>query len=475
MSAQGQSPNQGHGKGPAAEHAWARELASKLVEAAKRSGAAACDATVGVSASVSAKARDGEIEHVTRSSSRGAGVRVLVDGRLGFATAAEAPRSDAAIEELARNAVELARISTPSEHNVIPDATAPTGEELDALVQRLGLWDADVAGADSGWAADKALLMERVLRGTDGIATVREVAAGTSWGLFALATSTGFVGSYGGTSASLAASGVAEDTGGKKQVAGWWGAARHFQDLADPEAIARVAAERVLARRGARKVKSTRAPVLFDPSMAKGFFGAMLGAINGESVARKTSFLKDRLGEEVLVKGISLEDDPLVPSGFGSRPFDDEAQRVAPLTLFDADGRLCTWLLDSRSASRLGLRPTGHASRGSMSMPSPSSSNVTVKGGSGDLASIIAETRRGLLVTSVLGHAPDMITGEYSRGASGFWIEDGAIAHPVEEVTIAGHMLEMMKGIDRVGADLDTRSSLHAPTIRFAELAISGA
>lgn len=461
-------------KGPVAEHEWARELASKLVEAAKRAGAGACDATVGVGASVSAKARDGEIEHVTRSSSRGAGLRVLVDGRLGFATAAEAPRTDEAIDELAHNAVALARISTPSEHNIIAPATAPEGDELDALVQRLQLWDPDVAGAESGWAAEQALIMEKVLRGTAGIATVREVGAGTQWGLFALATSTGFSGSYGGTSASLSASGVADDAGGKKQVAGWWDAARRFQDLRDPESIARAAAERVLARVGARKVKSTRAPVLFDPVMAKGFFGALLGAINGDSVARKASFLKDKLGEEVLVKGISLQDDPLVAGGFGSHPFDGEGRRVEPTTLFDEEGRLRTWLLDSRSASRLGMKATGHASRSSMSLPSPSSSNVSVQGGSGDLESIIRETRRGLLVTSVLGHAPDMITGEYSRGAGGFWIEDGAIAHPVEEVTIAGHMLEMMKGIDRVGADLDTRSSLHAPTLRFGELAISG-
>src|SRR5690606_6181491 len=151
-------------------------------------------------------ARDGEIEHVTRSSSRGAGVRVVVEGRLGFATAAEAPRSEAAVDELARSAVELARISTPSEHNRVLDATAPEGEALDALVSRLDLWHPDVASAESGWAAEQALVMERVLSGTPGIATVREVAAGTQWGLFALATSTGFVGSYGGTSASLSAS-----------------------------------------------------------------------------------------------------------------------------------------------------------------------------------------------------------------------------------------------------------------------------
>lgn len=461
--------------GPArAEHTWARELAERLVEAARSAGADACDATVGVGSSLSAKARDGEIEDVTRSSSRAAGVRVIVGGRLGFATSAEAPRTKEAIAELAKTAVALAEVSTPSEHNVIPDPTSESLEVLDERAQRLDLWDGDVAGADATWAAERALLMERVVRETPGISTVREVGAATSWGVFALATSKGFVGGYGGTSARLSASGVAEDEGGKKQVDGWWDAARSFADLGDPEAVASEAARRALARVGARKVPSAKAPVLFDPIMAKGFFAAVLSAINGDAVSRRASFLAEQKGEVVLVPGIRLRDDPLVPRGFGSRPFDDEGVAVRAMDLIDAEGRLCTWLLDARSASRLGERPTGHASRGSTSLPHPSSSNVQVLGGQGDFASIVRETERGLLVTSLLGHSPDLVTGEYSRGASGFWIEGGEIAFPVEEVTIAGHMLEMMRGLDRVGADLDTRSSLHAPTIRFAELSISG-
>jgi PmbA protein len=464
------------GIGPLKEHRWARETAQRLVAAAKAAGADACDATVGVGAQVSARAREGEIEHVSRSSSRGAGVRVLVGGRLGFATAAAAPKDERGIAELAKSAVALARISSPSEHNVIPEATAQAPEdELDAAVARLSLWDADVAGADAGWAAEQALLMERVLAGTRGIVTVRDVGAGTSWGLFGLATSTGFVGSYAGTSASLSASGVADDAGGKKQVAGWWDAARRFSALQSPELIAKIAGERALARVGAKKVKSTRAPVIFDPVMAKGLFGALLGAINGDAVARNASFLSDKLGEVILTPGIVMKDDPSVSGAFGSRPFDDEGLRVSPMTLVDEEGRLRTWLLDARSARRLGMAPTGHASRSSMSMPYPSSSNVEVLGGTGDLDSIVKETARGLLVTSLLGHGPDMITGEYSRAASGFWVEDGQIVHPVEEVTIAGHMLEMLMGLDRVGKDLDTRSSLHAPSLRFAELAISGA
>jgi PmbA protein len=456
------------------EQAWARELATQLVEAARAAGAQACDATVGVGASVGARARDGEIEKVTRSSSRGAGVRALVDGRLGFATAAQAPSTPEAVEELAHNAVELARISTPSEHNVIPESTAPSGEALDAAVSRLSLWDVDVAATETSWAAENALTMERALAGEEGIARTREVGASTRRGIFALATSTGFCGSYGGTSATLSASGVADDEGGKKQVDGWWHAARRFGELDAPEAISQRAAERVRARVGARKVPTTKAPVIFDPQMSKTFFGALLGAINGDAVSRKTSFLAGHMGEVLLAPGVSLHDDPTIPGAFGSRPFDDEGLATAPVTLFDEDGRLKTWLLDARSAHKLGLQPTGHASRSSMSQPYPASSNVEVRGGEGSLETIIRDTERGLLVTSLLGKSPNMITGEYSRGAAGLWIEGGEIVHPVEEVTIAGEMLEMMKAIDRVGADHDRRSSLHAPTIRFAELSISG-
>jgi len=456
------------------DQAWAVELAEQLIVATREAGADSCDATVGVGASISARARDGEIEKVTRSSSRGAGVRALVEGRLGFATAAAAPRTPEQVKELARNAVELARISSPSEHNIIPEPTAPTGEDQRAAIARLQLWDEDTARAEAGWAAEQALAMEKVLRSHEGIATTREVGAGTHRGIFALATSTGFVGGYGGTSASLSASGVAEDVGGKKQVDGWWHASRGLAGLDRPEDIANEAARRVLSRVGAKKVPTTRAPVIFDPAMAKGFFGAVLSAINGNAVSRKSSFLAAHMGEVVLAPGISLEDDPTEPRAFGSRPFDDEGLSCRPMTLIDEDGRLLTWLLDVRSASKLGLDPTGHASRSSMGQPHPSSSNVEVKGGDGTLEDLVKQTSRGLLVTSLLGHSPNMITGEYSRGASGFWIENGELTHPVEEVTVAGEMLEMMRGIDRVAADHDRRSSLHAASIRFAELAISG-
>ena len=453
---------------------WARDLACELVEAATRAGASACDAAVSSGSSLSASARDGEIEDVSRSSSRAAGVRVIVDGRLGFATSADAPHDATAVAELARTAVQLARMSTPSDNNVIPVAPVVSIADVDALARRLRMFDPDVASAPPSWAIDKALEMERVVRAQAGISGVRDVSAATRRGMFALATSTGFSGAYHGTSVQLAASGVVEDEGGKKQIESWWSAGRTFAALAEPGDVALEAARRALSRKGARKVPSTRAPVIFDPSMARGFLGAVLGALSGDAIARKQSFLADALGEVVWIAGTTLVDEPHLIGGLGSRPFDGEGLPTHKTTLIDGDGRACTYLLDARSARRLGMTPTGHAARGATSLPGPSTSNVTLAGGSGDLASLVRETKRGLLVTRLLGHSPQMSTGEYSRGASGFWIEDGAIAFPVEEVTIAGQMREMMRGIDRVGADLDERSSVRAPSLRFAELAISG-
>lgn len=453
---------------------WARELACTLVDAARRAGAEACDATVGLGSSLSASARDGAIEDITRTSSRTAGLRVVVGGRLGFVTSADAPLDPRSIDELARAAVALARVSTASEHNVVPPSAGLSATEIGARAAALETWDDATADAAPGWAIEQALQMERVLRGHPGISGVRDVSAGARRGVFALATSSGFSGAYRGTSASLSASAVVEDAGGKKQVEGWSHSSRRMSALPSPEHIAVEAARRALGRRGARKIETMRAPVIFDPSMARGFFASILGALCGDALARKQSFLAGKKGEQVLSPGVALVDDPALPGGFASRPFDGEGLVTPRQALIDNQGRITTWLHDARSASRLGEEPTGHASRGASSLPSPSPTNTTVEGGRGDLASIIRDTPRGLLVTRLLGRGVDMVTGDYSRGASGFFVEGGEIAFPVEEVTIAGTMFEMMKAIDRVGADLDERSSLRAPSIRFAEMQISG-
>lgn len=453
-----------------------RELAIRLVEAAKKAGADACDAAVGTGSSLSASARDGAIEDVTRATSRTAGLRVIVGGRLGFATSADAPQTNSDVDELAASAVALARLSTASAHNVLPSPKEREPGDVERLTTSIGTWDDETAEVSPSWAIEQALAMERVLRGHAGIDGVRDVSAGARRGVFALATSTGFAGAYRGTSASVSCSGVVEEVGGKKQVEGHWAASRRVKGLVGAESVALEAARRVLARKGARKIETMRAPVIFDPTMARGFFASILNAICGDALARKQSFLMGKRGEIILAPGMGIElvDDPLLVGGWASRPFDGEGLATPRLAIVDKEGRLTTHLHDARSAARMNEAPTGHASRGASSLPSPSPTNTTVLGGAGDLASIIKETKRGLLVTRALGRAPDMVTGDYSRGAGGFMIEDGAIAFPVEEVTIAGRMLDMMNGLDRVGADLDERSSLRAPTIRFAEMQISG-
>jgi PmbA protein len=427
-----------------------------------------------MSASLDVSARDGAVEDVTRSASRAAAVRVIVEGRLGFATSADAPSTPAEIDELVTTAVGLARLASPSPHNVILPTPSGDAAALRAAGDALATWDEATAHLDVDWARGEALTLDRVVRGVDGIAGVRDASASARRGVFALATSTGFVGAVRGTSATLSCSAVVQDGDRKLQIESAWGAARRLAGLPSPTTIAIEAATRALARRGARRVPSGEFPVVLDPAMARGFFAGVLAVLGGEAVARRQSFLHDAVGRHVLPPGYTLVDDPLLPGGFASRPFDGEGQATTTRTLIDEGGRLTGFLLDGRSAARLGATTTGHAARGATSLPSPAPTNTTLRGGTGTLAEIVAGTPRGLLVTRVLGRGADPTTGDLSRGVAGFWIEDGAIAWPVEGVTMAGNARELLLGIDRVGADIDERSALRVPTLRFAAAAIGG-
>ncbi|MBM4279494.1 MAG: TldD/PmbA family protein [Deltaproteobacteria bacterium] len=452
----------------------AEGLAQALVDAARRTGAAACDATVGTSASLTVTARDGTVEEIGRSQSRAAALRVIVDGRLGFATASDAPTTPAEVDELVATAVGLARLATASPHNVVLPVVARSTDEWRAAGDALDTWDELTAHLDASWASAQALAMERIVRGHDGVTGVRDVSASCRRGVFALATSTGFVGALRGTSAALSCSAVVQDGPHKLQVETGWGAARALGRLPKPAEVADDAARRALARRGARRVSSTEVPVILDPSMSRAFFAGVLAVIGGEAVARRQSFLQDAVGRHVLPPGHTLIDDPLLPSGLASKPFDGEGQPTQRRVLVDDAGRLTGFLLDGRSAARLGAQSTGHASRGATSLPSPAPTNTTLLGGRGDLASIIASTKRGLLVTRALGRGADPTTGDLSRGVAGFWVEDGALAFPVEGITMAGNARQLLLSLDRVGADVDERSALRMPSVRFAAVALGG-
>ncbi len=458
---------------PIDDRVWAEDLCAALVEAAKKFGAQASDATAGLSASLSASARDGAVEDVTRSQSRSAAVRVIVDGKLGFATSSDAPTTPDEIEDLARTAMQLAALSTSSPHNIVLAGAAISAAELRAAGEALSTWDDVTARLDGAWCAEQALLCEKIVRGHDGVSGVRDVSAGVRRGVFALATSTGFVGSLRGTNAQLSCSAVVED-GSKKQVDSWWSQARSIGAVDAPVVVADEAARRALSRRNGRRIASQALPVIFDPQMARGFFGGVLGVVCGDAVARKQSFLAAAVGERVLPTGLLLVDDPLLVGGFASRAFDGEGQLSQRRVIVDDAGRLTGFFLDGRSAARLSSSSTASASRGTTSLPHASPTNTTLTGGSGSLDDIIKATKKGFLVTKVLGRGADSTTGDMSRGAAGFYVDDGAIAFPVEEVTIAGNARELLLAIDRVGADVDARSSLRLPSLRFAEMAIGG-
>ena len=249
--------------------------------------------------------------------------------------------------------------------------------------------------------------------------------------------------------------------------------ATHLTDLDSPATIGRSAAERALARLNPSRPRTAKLPVVYDPRVSSSLLGALLGAINGAAVARGTSFLKDRLRHQVFAPGITVRDDPHRRRGLRSRPFDGEGVPTAPRSLVE-DGRLTTWLLDSRSARQLGLRSTGHAARGTSGPPSPSATNFYLEPGQPTPAELMADIGEGLYLTEMMGCGVNGITGDYSRGASGFMIRDGALAEPVAEITVAGHILEMFLTL-RPANDLRFRRGTDAPTVRVEGLTMAGA
>jgi PmbA protein len=247
---------------------------------------------------------------------------------------------------------------------------------------------------------------------------------------------------------------------------------QHASDLASPESVGRKAGERAVARFGPRKVETCKVPVVYDPRVSNSLVGHLVGAANGASIARKTSFLKDRLGQQLFNKNIRIIDDPLRVRGLRSQPFDAEGVAVKKLAIIDA-GVLTSWLLDSSTARELGLVTTGHAHRGVSSSPSPGAYNLHLEAGEPTPAELISDIKQGFYVTDLIGSGVNSVTGDYSRGASGFWIENGEITYAVSEVTIAGHLIEMFKSLTPAN-DLEFQYSVNAPTLRIEGLTVGG-
>ncbi|MBT9289446.1 TldD/PmbA family protein [Prosthecodimorpha staleyi] len=435
------------------------DQAHRLVEAARRAGADAADAVAVRGIALGVQVRLGAVEQSERSEGDDFGLRVFVGRRSAIVSANTVGDAD----QLAMRAVAMARAAPE-------DPFAGLAEEhlLAREFPALDLVDAAVPDADQLRFA--ALAAEEAGRAVAGV--TNSGGASASWGLggMVLVTSHGFVGTWLRSSHSIAMTAIAgEGTGMERD---WEASSKiHRAELEDPEAIGRKAGERAVRRLKPRQAATGHAVVIYDPRAATSLVGHLSGAINGAAVARKTSFLKDRMGERLFAEGITISDDPHRRRGLGSRPFDGEGVSGQRLAVIE-DGILRHWLLDSASARELGLVTNGRAARGT-GLPSPSSTNLTLEPGSVSRADMIGSVESGLYITDMIGSGVNGVTGDYSRGASGFWIEQGELTYPVAEITVAGNLRDMYRRLTPAD-DLEYRFGINAPTVRIEGLTIAG-
>ncbi|WP_158805897.1 MULTISPECIES: TldD/PmbA family protein [unclassified Acidisoma] len=432
-----------------------------LLAEAKRAGADAADAILFSGTSLSVACRLGKTEHVERQEGRDLGLRVFLGERSAIVSASA--MDPASFADMADRAVAMARV-------VPPDPLASLGEVHPVPADDLDLddpFEPDVAVLQ-GWAAEA----EDAARSVPGITNSEGGDANFARGLSILMTSRGFVGSNTRTTYSISATAIA-GAGVDMQRDYDYSSMVHADDLAKPSEIGHSAAERALARMYPGRPKTAKLPVVYDPRVSGSLLGHMAGAINGSSVARGVSFLKDRMGQRIFAPGITIRDDPRRRRSLRSRLFDGEGQPTMARD-FIADGILTSWVLDIRSARQLGLTTTGHASRGTSGPPSPSMTNLYLAPGQVTPAELMADITEGLYLTELIGSGINPTTGDYSRGAAGFMIRNGAITEPVAEITIAGNLIEMFAGM-RPANDLEFKRGTDAPTIRIDGMTMAGA
>ena len=438
------------------------DLLDALLDAAKRAGADEADALMGSGTSLSVGRRLGKVEEIERAESDTVGLRVFVGSR--SAIVSSGAIDPAGFSRLAEQAVAMARVVPEDRFSTIPDApTPPDSAPLDMDDPAEPGVEALLARAA---AAEEAALAVKGITNSEG--------AGASWSRshIALATSRGFAGAYSRSNHGVSVSPIAGE-GVSMQRDYEYSAAVHGADLADPAFLGRAAAERAVSRLDPRRPATAKLPVVYHPRVAGSLLGHFAGAINGAAIARGTSFLKDAMGQAIFAPGISIIDDPLRRRGLRSRSFDGEGQTVSRRALIE-DGRLTTWLLDSRSAAQLGLATTGHAARGTSGPPSPAPSNLYMQPGTLSPEALIADIGLGLYVIELIGMGVNGITGDYSRGAAGFMIRDGQLAEPVAEVTVAGNLREMFLHLTPAN-DLEFRRGTDAPTLRIEGMTMAGA
>ncbi len=439
------------------------ELSNELVTRALRRGADAADAISVRRQSVEVAVRDAATEKLERAESREAGLRLFIGGA--SAIVSGSVLDSEGLDRLVETAISMARTAPPD-----PFAGIAEPGQLSQNVVDLDLEAKDLPSPQQ--LEQWALEAESAAMAVRGVTKSSGASASTTHREMALATSAGFTGAYSRTSLSVGMSAIAgQSTAMERDYE--YSTGTHPSALKSPEEIGRKAGERAVRRLNPRKIKSQSMPVIYENRVAASLVGHLLTALLGNAVARRASFLQDCMGETILPRTIDIIDDPLIVRGLGSRPFDAEGLAGRARRIVDG-GVLKTWLLDLRSARQLNLEPTGHASRGLSSPPSPSSTNAYMANGDVAAEALIADVGKGLFVTELIGMGVNAVTGDYSRGASGFWIENGEITWPVSEITIAGNLKDMFRNLQPAN-DLEFRGTTNAPTMRVEGLTVAGA
>jgi len=442
----------------------AESRAANLIEAARKAGADAADALYVGDGSTAVQVRLGALEDVQRSEGEDIGLRVFVGAR--SATVSSSDLSADALAALVERATAMAR-QAPD------DPFAGLAPEGRLLTEPGADVDADDHGDPSPQSLkERALAMESAARSVEGVTNSEGSVASAGRSVIALATSHGFCRGY-TTSGYSAYLGVIAGTGSTMQRDSASHSVRHLEDLDSPDELGRLAADRTIRRLNPAKLSSGPMPVVFDPRVGSSLLGHLVGAITGAAITRKTSFLLDRLNELVFADGVIVRDDPHRRRGLRSKPFDGEGVGTGQRDII-ADGRLTGWLLDSASARQLGLEPTGHATRGVGGAPGAGATNVDLLPGTLSPDELIADISHGLFVTELIGQGVNPVTGDYSRGASGFIITDGAIGASVAEITIAGNLVDMFRELTPAN-DLEHRRAANVPTVRIEGMTVAGA
>jgi PmbA protein len=442
-----------------------RELAADLLRKARAKGADAADVLIAAGTEFSVTVRKGDVETLKDAGSKALGIRVFVGKRT--ANAYTSDFSSTALDALVGDTVAMARATGEDPAAGLPEEMTPA-EELE-----LGMFDPSVAALPTPERIERARRAEATaLAASPEITNSQGASYGSGEGSIVLANTLGFLGGYRSSSVSLSVVPVAERNGQMERDY-WFTSGRGLGDLLAPEEVGRIAAERTLRRLGARKVATCEVPIVFDQEMAGDLLGEIFGALTGYAVFRNATFLKGCVGETVASPLLTVVDDGRRPRGLGSRPFDGEGLPTRRNVPIEA-GVLRHFLCDSYSARKIGARPTGSARRGVGGGPSVGAGNLFVPAGTTPPDAIVGEVERGLYVTDLIGFGVDLVSGDYSQGAAGHWIEKGKLVHPVHEVTIAGNLKQMLLDIDAVGTDLEFRGSVAAPTIRIKKMTVSG-